>query len=163
MNWTQSQIDELMRLYRDGLTARQIAAQFGVTRNAVIGRIHRERIKLGEVESKPRNRTDRKQRSRKMLTLPRRAEFAVSTYVQNAPQKPCEGLLTSIVDVTGCKWPVKDDAAYVGRVAFCNHAVAADGKPYYPFHTQEAIAPYSAVLIKKTIYNALYTLKRRAA
>ena len=40
--WTAERIADLTRLWRDGLTAKQIAARLGqVTRNAVIGKVHR--------------------------------------------------------------------------------------------------------------------------
>jgi len=42
MSWTEDQVLTLQRLWADGLTASQIAAQLGsVTRNAVIGKAHR--------------------------------------------------------------------------------------------------------------------------
>lgn len=39
--WTDEQVAELRKLWRDGLSASQIAAQLKVTRNAVIGKVHR--------------------------------------------------------------------------------------------------------------------------
>lgn len=162
MIWTQPQIDELLALYRQGLTSYQMAAHFKVTRSAICGRIHRERVRLGEIEVKPRIRNRKPQRRKQMLTLPSSAvEFGVSAYIRNTPDRPCEGRLASIVDVTGCRWPVRDDESYVGGVAFCNHAT--DGKTYCPYHHQESIASYSKALIKKTISNTLYTLTKREA
>ena len=40
--WTDERVDLLRRLWDEGLSASQIAAQLGgVTRNAVIGKVHR--------------------------------------------------------------------------------------------------------------------------
>lgn len=161
MIWSQDQIDKLMALYRKGLTSYQMADHFKVSRSAICGRIHRERVRLGEIENKPRIRNKNPQRRKKMLTLPARADFALSAYVQTGPQKPSEGFLASIVDVNGCRWPVKDDPAYVGGVAFCNHAT--DGKTYCPYHTQESVATYSAKLIRKTVAHTLHVFKQRSA
>lgn len=160
MIWTENQIHELIRLYRQGLTSYQMAEHFGVTRNAICGRIHRERVRLGEIEAKPRNR--KPQGRKKMLTLPDRAEFVLSTYVAPDPRIPDEGQLASIVDVTGCKWPVRDDADFVGGVAFCNHAVEGD-KSYCPYHAQVNVASFSRSLIRKTIKSALHLVKEKAA
>ena len=41
--WTPEKDELLAKLLRDGLSASQIAAQFNVSRNAVIGRVHRKR------------------------------------------------------------------------------------------------------------------------
>lgn len=39
--WTETRTEDLLRLARDGLSASQIAAKIGVTRNAVIGKLSR--------------------------------------------------------------------------------------------------------------------------
>src|SRR5215470_8051732 len=42
MSWTDERVELLKKLWSDGLSASQIAAQMGgVTRNAVIGKVHR--------------------------------------------------------------------------------------------------------------------------
>lgn len=48
--WTQERIDELSGLWAAGETCREIGAAMGLTRNAVIGKVHR----LGLDERKPR-------------------------------------------------------------------------------------------------------------
>src|SRR5687768_15531828 len=45
MNWTDERVDLLRKLWAEGLSASQIAAQLGsVTRNAVIGKVHRLKL-----------------------------------------------------------------------------------------------------------------------
>ena len=42
MNWTDERVELLKKLWADGLSASQIAAELGgITRNAVIGKVHR--------------------------------------------------------------------------------------------------------------------------
>ena len=42
MSWTDERVERLSKLWADGLSASQIAAELGnVTRNAVIGKVHR--------------------------------------------------------------------------------------------------------------------------
>jgi hypothetical protein len=77
-----------------------------------------------------------------MLTLPERAE-SVLKFVTPKPVAPDLGQLASIVDVTGCKWPVRDDAEFIGGIAFCNHE-AADGASYCPYHAEAAKAKVKA-------------------
>ena len=45
MNWTDERVELLRKLWSEGLSASQIAAQLGgVTRNAVIGKVHRLKL-----------------------------------------------------------------------------------------------------------------------
>jgi len=45
MEWTQERVEQLMTLWLEGLSASQIAAQMGgVSRNAVIGKVHRLKL-----------------------------------------------------------------------------------------------------------------------
>ena len=42
MSWTEERVELLKKLWADGLSASQIAAELGgITRNAVIGKVHR--------------------------------------------------------------------------------------------------------------------------
>src|SRR5205823_4171976 len=42
MTWTDERVEHLKKLWADGLSASQIAAELGgITRNAVIGKVHR--------------------------------------------------------------------------------------------------------------------------
>ena len=50
--WTTERVDQLRHFVTAGLTCSQIAAEIGVTRNAVIGKIHR----LGLSPGRPRGR-----------------------------------------------------------------------------------------------------------
>ena len=45
MNWTDERVELLRKLWSEGLSASQIAAQLGgVSRNAVIGKVHRLKL-----------------------------------------------------------------------------------------------------------------------
>ena len=54
MTWTPERVDSLVRLWSDGLSARQIAEKLGgVTRNAVIGKAHRLNLQRGAPTPEP--------------------------------------------------------------------------------------------------------------
>jgi len=56
MNWTEERVEVLKRLWAEGFSASQIAAQLGgVTRNAVIGKAHRLKL-AGRAKAQPRLR-----------------------------------------------------------------------------------------------------------
>jgi hypothetical protein len=163
-DWTEARIEELLSMWRTGYTTYQMADHFGVSRNTVCGKLHRVKIARGILEAKPRIRrpstTDKPRKERKM-TLPDRAEFVLAKFPPIAVAVPDEGQLASIIDVTGCRWPVKDDASFVGGVGFCNHGT--DGKTYCPYHQQVNVASYSRKLIHKTIRDAVFVYTRKVA
>lgn len=43
-SWTDQRVEQLKMLWADGLSASQIAKQLGITRNAVIGKVHRLKL-----------------------------------------------------------------------------------------------------------------------
>src|SRR6188768_96843 len=54
MGWTDERVELLKKLWQDGLSASQIAKQLGgVTRNAVIGKVHRLGLSGRATPSKP--------------------------------------------------------------------------------------------------------------
>ncbi len=71
MSWTDERVERLKKLWMDGLSASQIANELGegVTRNAVIGKVHR--LKLS-ARAKPQNSTPRP-RVANRPSAPRRA------------------------------------------------------------------------------------------
>lgn len=84
MNWTEERVELLKKLWNEGLSASQVAAQLGgVSRNAVIGKVHR--LKL----SGRGKTTTAAARSKKVNTTPAAAAAprpATSTTNNNRPQ-----------------------------------------------------------------------------
>lgn len=162
--WTEERILEAIRLQQTGWTTYQIAAHFRVSRNAVCGKLFREKARRGLTTpvSRPRKPSpaDKRKRKEPMLTVPERASF-VFPPVSLPAVVPDEGRYASIVDVTGCKWPVKEDASFVGGHAFCN--AETGGKVYCEHHRQINVAPYSAKLIRKTLGSLGFRIGRRIA
>ena len=72
MSWTDERVELLKKLWADGLSASQIAAELGgITRNAVIGKVHRLGLSgraKSPSSSAPR---PRKARSSGMMRVPR--------------------------------------------------------------------------------------------
>jgi len=148
MSWTDERVALLTKLWADGLSASQIAGELGgVTRNAVIGKVHRlglsgrakspstsARAKRtprasGYARAKPVGRANGKSDA---VTI-RRAE-PVPDLVAPEPKRLA---LTSLSDVT-CKWPIGDPATE--DFYFCGHK-PKDGCPYCEYHAQMAFQP----------------------
>jgi GcrA cell cycle regulator len=154
-NWTQDRVDEALRLSAEGKSASEIGALFGISRNAVIGKLHRLRATAKSEPSKP---TLERNRSKPSMT---------PTVIRAVPKRdfgppPSVGNLASIVDVTGCRYAVREDAAFVGGQAFCNCA-QRQGSSYCDYHHHLTSVPYKPKLDGKTLAAFGLRFRRKAA
>ena len=160
--WTEERILEAIRLQREGWTTYQIAAHFQVSRNAVCGKLFREKARRG-LSTPVRRVTSPKQKKRKKAMLPT-LPSASGLSLRSLPVPvftPDESQLASIVDVTGCKWPVREDASFIGGHAFCN--AETGGAVYCEHHRKVNVAHYSAKLIRKTLGSLGFKIGRKVA
>jgi GcrA cell cycle regulator len=140
--WTPERVEQLRSCVVTGLTCSQIAAEIGVSRNAVIGKIHRLGLSPGRPPGgaarpcPPRGRhpraPDQRQRLRLMWSD---GAPAVEAEIGVAPvdsAKPCS---LFELDHGKCRWPLGDPAS--GDFSFCGNA-AADGFSYCAGHARMA-------------------------
>ena len=135
--WTPKTIATLSRMAREGANAAQIAAALGngLTRNAVLGKIHRMRangkaLPMGAAHAplKPKAKPMPKPKPAPVALTPR--PVALSFYDTVDPKTP--GLLRMMdLQPNDCRWPLK--AALQGEYYFCGAQVAPD-RPYCPAH-----------------------------
>lgn len=155
MGWTDERIELLKKLWRDGLSASQIAKQLGgVTRNAVIGKVHRLGLSGRAAPSKPQRCVFKAPRPARVATAapsaPRRLTERVKErevtgeitppapvrYVAEAP-----GMATlSTLGAHMCKWPIGDPM--LENFTFCGRRT--DMGPYCDEHGQVAYQPAQA-------------------
>lgn len=136
--WTDDAVETLIRLWRTGdLSAAMIARRLGVTRNAVLGKIHR----LGL--SKPRGprlpAIAPPPRPAKARPIAPATRAPPSAPVRTPPKLTAEvgpGLVTRLEDLPSqaCHWPIGDPQA--ADFAFCGRPV--ETKPYCPAHARVA-------------------------
>lgn len=154
MSWNDERVETLKKLWTEGLSASQIASRIGgVTRNAVIGKVHR----LGLSGRAPTSRTATA-RPRARILAPRRptkprfqavgavalrsnyhleAEPYVSTYEEiDIPIAERKSLLE--LAESNCRWPIGDPQN--AEFHFCNKGKLA-GLPYCEFHARRAFQP----------------------
>lgn len=156
--WTDERIARAKRLWADGLTATQIANDLGggISRNAVISKLHREGCAA-------RAFTSRSAQSKRHANAKPKRPRAVAN--SNAPKKPAavkvrflppadlagvEELVIpaherrTIADLESChcKWPIGDPQRpgfhFCGRERLKDH-----GLPYCQFHCSKAYQPRS--------------------
>ncbi len=167
MNWTDERVELLRKLWSEGLSASQIAAQLGgVSRNAVIGKVHR--LKLSS-RGRAAPAQTRQKRAPKPAGAPKSAPRASSAPARHAPQtigatalkveydvdampiterKPQQDVVVPIarrlklVDLSErtCKWPIGDPLDE--EFHFCGHESGESG-PYCQYHARLAFQPAS--------------------
>ncbi len=134
MSWTDERVETLKRLWQEGLSASQIAAELGgVTRNAVIGKVHR----LGlSGRGQPTTTIKRKRRAEQPpQQAARRARQPVtlgSLALQTNVVVPIAKRLTieALTERT-CKWPNGDPGN--DDFHFCGND-SLESLPYCEYH-----------------------------
>ena len=113
-SWTNDRVQILTRLWREGLSASQIARALGggVTRSAVIGKIHRLGLGGRAIPSAPPSRPRPEVRPRPMFqhAAPMRPPGSAASEPGKPPPKI--GSATVLTVRRGqCRWPIGDPAA----------------------------------------------------
>ncbi|HEX7073929.1 MAG TPA: GcrA family cell cycle regulator [Hyphomicrobiaceae bacterium] len=158
MGWTDERVEQLKRLWAEGLSASQIAGRLGgVTRNAVIGKVHRlglsGRATTSRMKShRARPRTSPGSVTKRPAAKPRfgtignpalRALYQpdAETYVPPAEElviPPEERKTLQMLTETSCRWPIGDPQT--PEFHFCNRN-KVPGLPYCEIHARRAFQP----------------------
>ncbi len=152
MSWDDNRIDQLKKLWSEGLSASQIAAELGgVTRNAVIGKVHRLGLS-GRAKAKPATMA----RPRKVVkaaartsTIVVRGNLAMVEMVDAVPEAmpvrenvviPMSKRISIMELREGvCRWPLGDPLQ--AEFAYCG-ADCGGGKTYCEAHSRLAFQPH---------------------
>ena len=167
MNWTDERVELLRKLWSEGLSASQIAAQLGgVSRNAVIGKVHRLKLSSrGRAAPAP---VRQKKTASQGATVTKSVTRAASTQrhvttsigatalqmqfeaepVARHHIRPVENVVVPIsrrlqlVELTErtCKWPNGDPLTE--EFSFCGNDSPENG-PYCTYHSRVAFQPAS--------------------
>jgi GcrA cell cycle regulator len=155
MSWTEDRVERLKKMWLEGMSASQIAGELGgVTRNAVIGKVHRLGMSgrgkpTSTASSRPRKTSSSGSSRRTTSSTPRTvgatALKAEAAPLQDARPEPkpmklevYEGAKKlSIMELTEntCKWPIGDPAT--DDFYFCG-CKAEEGSPYCTYHAKIA-------------------------
>jgi GcrA cell cycle regulator len=160
MSWNDERVEHLKKLWTEGLSASQIAAELGgVTRNAVIGKVHRlglsGRAKSpGVAAARPRKPAPPQQRpaaARPVMMTQTRGNVALKPMAVAEPfqmvmsQPDAEVVVpmsrrVKIMELREamCKWPIGDPTQE--DFVFCG-ADCGFGTPYCTYHSGVAYQP----------------------
>ncbi|WP_175868429.1 GcrA family cell cycle regulator [Bartonella gabonensis] len=170
MGWTCERVELLKKLWSEGLSASQIAAQLGgVSRNAVIGKVHRlklpgrgktpqgstrgQKTPVGSSSSSPRARRNPSTVSPINTSSINVEEIALKTefVAENVNEVDTSTKSNVVVPISRqlnllqlsentCRWPVGDPLS--ADFHFCG-ADSDENSPYCAFHAKLAFQPIS--------------------
>ena len=153
--WPDERVEVLKTLWMDGLSASQIAARLGdgITRNAVIGKVHRLGLSgRGSPTrvAKPRARRPRQPSAPKKMATGSDAFKPKVSLARVQKREPApepirlvdipEGERIGILGLTDqtCRWPLGDPGTE--DFCFCGHTPQV-GTPYCDYHAEIAYQP----------------------
>jgi GcrA cell cycle regulator len=155
MNWTDDRVELLKKLWGDGLSASQIAAELGgISRNSVIGKVHR--LGLSGRAKNPSTSVPRQRKPRSHGTLMRiarpgiRGNTALAALQSYEPElEPEPELIENIIPIGQrcsilelnegkCHWPIGDPSS--SDFFFCG-GKTIEGLPYCGYHSRIAYQP----------------------
>ncbi|HUE45591.1 MAG TPA: GcrA family cell cycle regulator [Aestuariivirgaceae bacterium] len=148
MNWTEERVALLRRLWTEDFSASRIAAELGgVSRSAVIGKMHRlglcgrgQPTVSAKRQSKPRLPRSERQAC---LTVGNTALKMRPEMLEEAQFQPSESIVVPIarkltidkLTEHTCKWPIGDPGHQ--EFHFCGHD-SLDAMPYCRYHARLA-------------------------
>lgn len=149
--WSQERIEQLKILWARGLTCAQIGVQLGITRNAVVGKVHR--LKLGSRITAPRISRPRKERTASLVRKTDRRKQLRALNSQHTRRKQVFGFIEVGTDLATthadnprsifelgrfeCRWPCEGDGY---NTVFCG-GECGDGLSYCSRHASLAYRP----------------------
>ncbi|AQX28697.1 MULTISPECIES: GcrA family cell cycle regulator [unclassified Bartonella] len=170
MGWTCERVELLKKLWSEGLSASQIAAQLGgVSRNAVIGKVHRlklpgrgkitqvvsrvQKVLTGVNSSAPRMRraTSSMLQDNGSSCNSEAANLRMESVIENVTEADIPEKSNVVVPMSRnlnllqlnentCRWPVGDPLS--SSFHFCG-ADSSESSPYCDFHAKIAFQPVS--------------------
>ncbi len=158
MSWTDERVEQLKKMWLDGLSASQIANELanGITRNAVIGKVHRLGLS-GRVKSpaaapaRPRARSQGEDGNGAPAAPVARGNLAIAVEARPspapAPRPVAEEVVVPISERVGimdlresmCRWPLGDPATPDFR--YCGAKMQVGVGPYCTYHARIAYQP----------------------
>lgn len=167
MSWTDERVELLKKLWADGLSASQIANQLGgVTRNAVIGKVHRlglsgrattSRVKTSRARRRPsRPRSDSRPNYVSYGNVALKTVYEEDAEPDLAPLPrpvaelyipPEERATILTLTETKCRWPIGDPGDE--DFHFCGREAGIES-PYCEHHNRVAYQPVQARRRRKT-------------
>lgn len=164
MSWTDERVDTLKKLWAEGLSASQIANRLGgVTRNAVIGKVHRLGLSGRTTTSRVKTQRTRRRTAPRatggggggggVQTFRTHGNVALKAYYEADPDAEVQVAPASVEELiipiserasilslkeSMCRWPIGDPGD--SEFHFCGRH-SDHGTPYCEHHSRVAYQP----------------------
>jgi GcrA cell cycle regulator len=141
VTWTDERIERLRNHFEAGLSCREIAADIGVSRNAVIGKLTRLNLTRGKPrDGRPETQGPAAPRASRPGPRQQYAMLAAvygdgETSGSNEPIGDTNRCSLLELTENRCRWPISTPGA--DDFCFCGN-VSPDGQPYCPGHSRLA-------------------------
>jgi GcrA cell cycle regulator len=147
LTWTTERLERLKRGFEAGLSCREIAADIGVSRNAVIGKLSRLNLTRDQSgDARPPARKDTAEGKRRESRPRQQYRLLQALYAGPPPETRDEPIANAHccslmeLDTARCRWPI--NAPGDADFCFCGNTPVA-GLPYCPGHSRLAYQPGS--------------------
>ena len=156
MAWTDDRVEILTKLWGEGLSASQIARELGdVTRNAVIGKVHRLGLAGRASPTRPKSRIRHREPSNfsSNFSSKNRLNDNLKPLSLPEPAVSSDGSPINILMLTEkiCKWPIGEPSDEDFRFCGLNRI---QGSVYREEHTKVAYQPLETRRKKKVKFSA---------
>lgn len=140
--WTDERIEQLKKLLADSLSASEIGAALGISRNAVIGKVHRAGLAFARPGGRPAaglafikpNYEPKRIRAKRLKA---NAAALIHPVADLEPEIVANPIELAELELHHCRWPV--DGAGLATM-FCG-ASQVEGVSYCPRHCRIAYRP----------------------
>ena len=152
MAWNDERVELLKKLWAEGLSASQIAGRLGgVTRNAVIGKVHRLGLSGRATTSRMKSMRPRPRVAKRIIKSPFRT--VGNPTVRGLFQIDADPFVPTVEELVipanerkyiqtlteqSCRWPIGDPQ--LAEFHFCGKS-KVNGLPYCEFHARRAFQP----------------------
>lgn len=167
MAWTDERVELLKTLWAEGLSAAQIANKMGgVTRNAVIGKVHRLGLSGRATPAKPQRGCAPNVERKETVVAVKPARPEIKSVIPEpeaiAPLVLDTGDKTTVNTIKNnmCKWPIGDPAK--DDFHFCGQP-SLTGKSYCTHHARMAFQPPQRRSDRPEIRRTAAQLQKRRA
>ncbi|MBR6356278.1 MAG: global cell cycle regulator GcrA-like protein [Alphaproteobacteria bacterium] len=140
MAWTDEQVDRLQELWAQGLTANEIAKILGVTKNSIVGKVHRLCLPARPSPIKSKENEGAAE-APAIIDSPTEASPQIPVEPKPSAPKPTatapkgENIRLIDLDSHTCRWPIGDPRDE--DFCFCGRKVRT-GQTYCDEHSQMA-------------------------
>lgn len=151
MAWNDDRVELLKKFWAEGLSASQIASKMGgVTRNAVIGKVHRLGLSGRATPAKPQRGRSFDYQEEEAIGAPHEPvmkpiipepEFTAPLVLESGDKTTVSTLKNNM-----CKWPIGDPAR--DDFHFCGQPTSS-GKSYCAYHARLAFQPTQARRVER--------------